>query len=172
MTRLQLPLLRVAVLLCFLGLTSCASRNPGELAHTLPATEHARITFEKQRIPDDCTVFAHLLITVPPALAADQTRQSIEQFGADHGADLVLLGLSRQSALSPETVTFRAYGPQTPYSFATGWAGWKFGFSDWNKGGPLIDFGVNHLSGGEATFTTPVDIQAVLLSCPSMRNGT
>ncbi|MEE4314770.1 MAG: hypothetical protein V2J11_09715 [Desulfofustis sp.] len=167
MTRLQSSLLRAAVLLCVLGLTSCASRNPDELAHTLPATDAARITFEKQRVPDNCTVFAHLLITVPPTLAADQTRQSIEQFAAGHGADFVLLGLSRQSTLSPETEMFRAYGPQTPYPFATRWAGWKFGFSDWNKGGPLVDFGVNHLNGREATFTTPVDIQAVLLSCPA-----
>jgi len=172
MIRLRLPLLRFAVLLCFLGLTSCASRNPNVPTHVLPATDSARITFEQQQVPDDCTVFAHLLITVPPALAADQMRQSIRQLGADHGADLVLLGLSRQSTLSPETVTFRAYGPQTPYSFAERWAGWKFGFTDWNKGGPLVDFGLNHLSGDEAAFTTPVDIQAVLLSCPAVGTGS
>ncbi len=172
MTRLQLPLLGAAVLLCFLGLTSCASRTPSAPVHALPATDNARITLEGRQIPDDCTVFTHLLVTVSPAVAADQTRQSIQQFGADHGADLILLGLARQSGLSPDTLTFRTYGPQTPYPFATGWAGWKFGFSDWNKGGPLVDFGLNHLSGGEAVFTTPVDIQAVLLSCPSVGNGS
>lgn len=166
MTRLPTLLLHTAVLLCFFAMASCATDDAGTLDHTMPATDSAEITFVKQRVPDTCSVFAHLLITIPPALSADETRRSIERFGAEHGADLILLGLSRQSALSPETVTFRAYGPQTPYPFTTDWAGWKFGFSDWNKGGPLIDFGIAHLSGQEASFTIPVDIQAVLLSCP------
>jgi hypothetical protein len=172
MTRLQLSLIFTAVFVYLLGLTSCTSRDAGTLPSVLPATERARITFEEQRVPDDCTVFAQMLITIPPTLAADQSAQTIERFAADSGADLVLLGLARQSVTTPETVTFRSYGPQSPYPFATKWTGWKFGFSDWNKGGPLVDFGINHLSADNALFTIPIDVQAVLLSCPSLHSGS
>ncbi|MBE0584495.1 MAG: hypothetical protein IH612_12155 [Desulfofustis sp.] len=172
MTRLHVPLIRAAVFVCLLGLAACSSRDPGTLPSVLPATDRAEISFEEQRVPSDCSVFAQMLITIPPAVAAEQTRQAVEQFAADSGADLVLLGLARQSAISPETVTFRSYGPRTPYPFATKWTGWKFGFADWNKGGPLVDFGINHLSGDSALFTIPIDVQAVLLSCPSLRSGS
>ncbi|BDD89473.1 hypothetical protein DPPLL_38380 [Desulfofustis limnaeus] len=120
-------------------------------------------------VTNDCEVFAHLIISVPATYTADQIRQSIEQFGADHGADLVLLGLARQAADAPETLDVVFYGPRAPYSFRQAWPGWKFGFTDWNKGGPLLDYGVNHLSGSQAPFTVPISIQAVLLSCPSPR---
>lgn len=163
-------LLVLAVVLC-LGLSSCSSLESRRLPHVLPAIDRARITFLEKNLPEDCEVFAHLIISIPAALPADQIRQSIEQFAAGSGGDLVLFGLTRQSTTSPAAVSFRFYGPTTPYSFKQKWVGWKFGFSDWNKGGPLVDLGSNHLIGPDAPFTSPIDTQAVLLSCPSVRNS-
>jgi hypothetical protein len=131
----------------------------------------SQLSFVETEVAADCEVFAHLIISVPATYTADHIRQSIERFGADHGADLILLGLARQAADTPETPGFALYGPQTPYSFRQAWPGWKFGFNDWHKGGPLLDFGITHLSGSQAPFTVPISIQAALLSCPSLHGN-
>lgn len=161
----------VLAALC-IGLSSC-STGPTPLAppHSRPAVNTPQLSFVETEVAADCEVFAHLIISVPATYTADQIRQSIDQFGAGHGAELILLGLARQAAKALDSPDFASYGPQTPYSFRQAWPGWKFGFTEWNKGGPLLDFGVNHLSGNQAPFTVPISIQAALLSCPSLRGN-
>ncbi len=132
----------------------------------MPATSSVQITLEKKRIPDTCDVFAQLIFTVPANITASALKKSIEQYAMSNGADFVLIGMTRESSDAPESVIFQTYGPKTPYSFKKSWLGWKFGFSDWNHGGALVDYGYDRLEGSEAVFDVPVEGQAVLLSCP------
>ncbi len=159
------------VLLLPLLLPSCSSRHPAELPHAMKASDHVEVTFIERNVPDHCDVFAHLIVTIPANLSAETIRDDIEQLATTHGADYLLLGLARQSRVTTDHLVAQPYGPHVPYSFKNSWTGWKFGFSDWNKGGPLVDFGINHLTGGTAPFTVPIDVQAVFLACPASVAG-
>jgi len=150
----------------WLTLVSCSTQQQEEsLTTVMPATSSVEITLDKKRIPDTCDVFAQLIITVPAGISATDLKQSIEQYAMRNGADFVLIGMIRESSEAPEMVMFRSYGPRTPYSFKNRWLGWKFGFSDWNSGGSLVDFGHNRLEGNMPAFDVAVDGQALLLSC-------
>lgn len=169
MGRFHSFIILAAISLFCLCLTSCSSREPVELLHMMPPTPQASITFDERQVADDCTLFAQIMVSVPGTLSGTGIKHDIEQFGAQNGADLVLLGLARINNESPETIEFRAYGPKTPYLFKSRWSGWKFGFSDWNKGGELVDFGSNYLETRDVTVYSSIIIQAAMLSCPSLR---
>ena len=94
-----------------------------------------------------------------------EIKSKVEQFGMKNGADYILIGMVRESSEGVDDIFFRSYGPQSPYSFKTRWQGWRFGFRDWNGGGPLVDYGHNRLAGDKPAFDTEVTAQMVLLSC-------
>jgi len=154
----------------WLTLVSCSAQQQEEsLATVMPATSSVEIILDEKAIPDSCDVFAQLIISVPASISAEELKQRIEQYGMRNGADYILIGMIRESSEDPENVIFRTYGPKTPYSFKTRWIGWKFGFSDWNSGGPLVDFGYNRLAGSKPAFDVPVDGQALLLACTAKK---
>jgi hypothetical protein len=155
----------VIATLLWLPLVSCSTQKAETLTTVMPATSSIEITLNERSIPDTCDVFAHLIITVPAGVSASSLKNSIEQYGMENGADFVLIGMTRESSDTPERVTFHPYGPKSPYSFKKRWLGWTFGFSDWNKGGDLVDFGHDRMTGDEPVFDQPVDGQALLLSC-------
>lgn len=160
----------VMAVILLLTLASCSAQQQEEsLTIVMPATTSVEITLDKKRIPDTCDVFAQLIITVPAGISATDLKQSIEQYGMRNGADFVLIGMTRESNEDPESVIFKSYGPKTPYSFKKRWLGWKFGFSDWNSGGSLVDFGHNRLEGNKPAFDGAVDGQALLLSCTAKK---
>ena len=155
----------LAVLLC-LSMLSCAttpSNSPPPV--TFPQTSRVDILFDETRVPDQCRVFSHLLVTIPPGIREKELKNRIEQFAMKNGADYVLVGMTRESSEDIEEINFRSYGPQSPYSFKTRWQGWKFGFRDWNSRGPLVDYGHNRMSGDTPAFDSEVTAQMVLLSC-------
>lgn len=146
-------------------ISSCATEQSHTIANLLPAVSHTEITFDEKQIPEQCNVFAHLIISVPAGLSEADVKADVSQYAMDNGADYVLVGMTRESANDPETVIFRFYGPAQPYSFKKHWTGWKFGFKDWNSGGPLVDYGHDRMNGTKPAFDIPVDALAVLLTC-------
>ena len=160
--------LRTLVALCTMLLfTSCGDKKAETPMTVLPATSSVEITLDETRIPDTCEVFAHLLITIPAQQTIGEVTSSIKRYGMDNGADFILVGLTRESEEEPEALLFRTYGPANPYSFKKKWLGWKYGYSDWNSGGPLVDYGHDRISDANSPlFDLPVDAQAILLSCP------
>ncbi|THB76042.1 MAG: hypothetical protein D6B25_10675 [Desulfobulbaceae bacterium] len=123
------------------------------------------LTFDESTVPDHCKVFSHLIFTVPPDLSKKAVRTKIETFAKSHGSDYLLIGLARESSKSTTSIIFKEYGPSKPYLFSRQWTGWRFGFSDWTGGGPLMDYGYNHIQGEGAVFDRQVDVQAIMLSC-------
>ena len=134
-------------------------------AETLPPTSRVDISFSETQVPGQCRVFSHLLIDIPAKMAESEIRDQVTSFARNNGADHILVGMSRESNDNPEALTFRTYGPQTAYSFRKRWNGWKFGFKDWNSGGPLIGYGHDHTDSDQAAFNVPIKVQAVLLTC-------
>ena len=165
----QSNLFRSAMCAGFLSfsLISCATDTPVpvSLEQTYPATSQVIITFIETEIPGQCRVFSHLLVSIPPSTPESEIKEKIEQFAMENGADYILVGMARESDEDIEALYFRSYGPQSPYSFKTRWEGWKFGFRDWNNGGPLVDYGHNRLWSDNPAFDTEVTTQIVLLNC-------
>lgn len=156
----------LAAFCTILIITSCADKQTERPLTVMPATSSVEITLDETRIPDTCQVFGHLIITIPGQETIGSVTTAIKRYGMDNGADFVLIGLTRESTEEPGSVLFQTYGPETPYSFKKRWLGWKYGFSDWNSGGPLVDYGHDRIGNDSAPlFDLPVDAQAVLLSC-------
>ena len=148
-------------------LASCADKAPQKPAVSLPATASVELTLDESRIPGNCNVFAHLIISIPAKKPIGEVTKGVKRYGMEHGADFILVGLTRESGDESESLMFQTYGPEAPYSFKNRWLGWKFGFSDWNSGGPLVDYGHDRMTGDmDPLFDIPVDAQAVLLTCP------
>ncbi len=157
----------ILVLLCCLPLLSCTAGTPGINSPplTFPATSQVDVSFDETKIPGQCRVFSHLLVSIPPTMIEKEIKNRVEQFGMKNGADYILIGMARESSEGVDDISFRAYGPQSPYSFKTRWQGWGFGFRDWNSGGPLVDFGIKRLAGDNPAFDNEITAQMVLLSC-------
>jgi len=155
-----------AGLLC-LPLVSCSSKSPElvSISHTFPPTSQVHITFDEREIPGQCRVFSHLNVFIPDGMRETEIKASVETFAMENGADYILVGMARESDEEPDTITLRSYGPDTPYLFKSRWSGWKYGFSDWNNAGPLVDYGHDRLSHDEAAFDTEVIVQLILLNC-------
>lgn len=150
-----------------LTLISCAAEKPQAISpdHMFPATSQVAVSFDENAIPDQCRVFSHLMISVPPGLSEKKVKKEVEGFGMSYGADYILVGMARESDDSVDALSFKTYGPRTPYLFKTDWHGWKFGFRDWNSAGQLIDYGHNRTSSDAPAFDTDAIVQAILLSC-------
>ncbi len=165
----QSNLFRSALIAGFLcsSLVSCTKDTPGpvSLAQTFPATSQVTITFNENEIPGQCRVFSHLLVSIPPSTPESEIKERVEQIGMKNGADYILVGMARETEEDIDDIYFRSYGPQSPYSFKTRWEGWKFGFRDWNKGGPLVDYGHNRLWSDNPAFDTEVTAQLAFLNC-------
>jgi len=157
----------VIAVFCMFLFTSCALNKPPPLtfAEKLSPTSRVEISFNERQIPDQCRVFSHLIISIPAKLTEKEIKTGVEQFAMSHGADYLLVGMARESDSETESISFQTFGPVTPYSFKKRWAGWKFGFSEWNSGGPLVGYGYDNTSGDNAAFDVPVDVQAALLTC-------
>ena len=150
-----------------LSLLSCSkdAPTPANLKHTFPATTEVKITFDERTLPENCLVFSHLLVSIPAGMIETDIRQRVERFAQTNGADHLLVGMARESDTGADDILFRSYGPASPYSFSSRWAGWKFGFRDWRNKGPLVDYGYNSLNQAEPAFDTEITSQAILLRC-------
>jgi len=85
----------------------------------------------------------------------------------EKGANQILVGMAReQMGKRQGSFRFDYFGPKYPYPFPQGWMGWKFGFEQWNKAGPLLGFGLDSWGNPARHYDSSLMIQALFLRCP------
>jgi len=149
----------------FLLLVGCASKPPAYNGISFPATTKAKVVFQEKDVPPQCTVFAHLIVHTPTGLTGKRVGDGITDFAEKKGADLVFIGLSRKTNDEAHDFEFFTYGPKDAYTFGKEWFGWKFGYSDWKKGGSVIGLGYDSWHDTSGIYDFGLKIQAVLLRC-------
>ena len=132
---------------------------------TYPATVSVQTIFEPEQAPAACTVFAHLLVWTPADINGKSLAQAVEKEAMRYGADLLLIGRSRQAKEEEEQVTFVYYGPDQAYNCKDRWCGWKFGYEEWVSQGSWATVGYEEWDKNEAWLSTPLVIQAAFLRC-------
>jgi len=157
-----------ALTCCLLSLllSACFSKQAGFTGVHFPPTEQVDITFQTSTVPSSCQGFAHLnTLTAGPTSGLDIQEAMIREARA-RGADLILVGMAReQRGKRQNEFRFNYFGPKYPYPFPQGWMGWKFGFEQWNKAGPLIGFGLDNWGNPASHYDSSLMIQVVFLLC-------
>ena len=129
-----------------------------------PATSTVIPSFQADQVPVSCSVFAHLLAWQPAGVNGQTIARTIEQEARRRGADMVLLGGTRE-AEEDKGLEFVYYGPANEYKCRDKWCGWKFGYADWARQGKWVSFGFKEWGNSDATYATPLVIQAAFLKC-------
>ena len=88
------------------------SQPPGGAAY--PPAQQIRTIFRADQARPGCAVFAHLLIWTPAGSSGRGIAKTVEQEAMRWGADLLLIGRSRQAA-KDKGLDFIYYGPEQPY---------------------------------------------------------
>jgi hypothetical protein len=138
------------------------SQPPGGAAY--PPAQQIRTIFRADQARPGCAVFAHLLIWIPAGSSGRGIAKTVEQEAMRWGADLLLIGRSRQAA-KDKGLDFIYYGPEQPYDCREQWGGWKFGYSDWVSQGGWVSLGYDEWGRSETWFNVPLTVQAAFLRC-------
>lgn len=147
-------------------LTGCFTDTARYEGISFPRTTSSNITFQEKTIPGNCTAFAHLLMYTKMPSTGKEISTAMHREAEEKGADLILVGMSRE--LESEELDenrFKYYGPQYAYTFNKTWLGWKFGFDEWNNGGPLVGLGARVWGNQDISFDSTLLVQAVFLHC-------
>jgi len=137
------------------------SQPPGP-AH--PPSQHVRTIFRADQAQSGCAVFAQLLIWTPAGSSGRGIARTAEEEAMRRGADLLLIGRSRQ-AEKDKGLDFVYYGPEQPYDCIEKWGGWKFGYTDWVSQGDWVSLGYDEWGKSETWFNVPLTVQAAFLRC-------
>lgn len=129
-----------------------------------PATTSLQYIFQAGQAAPSCRVFAELLVSLPAEVSGEIMRQKLEGEAQSHGADMVLIGQSRQME-DDEGFTFVYYGPQKEYLCNEKWCGWKYGYDTWEEQGDFVNIGFQEWGNKNVQFDYPVMLQAVFLRC-------
>lgn len=122
-------------------------------------------TFQAEQVPVSCRVFAHLLVRIPEGFSGQAIAQATEKEAMAHGADMLLIGGTRQAEEDSDGFAFSYYGPAQPYKCRDYWSGWKFAYDEWVSQGEWISMGYDEWGDDAARFNFPVIIQAAFLRC-------
>lgn len=155
-----------AILLLPTLLAGCWSTTAQYKGVMFPQTIRTKIVFQENNIPDDCMAFAHVLMSSKAQSSGKDLGSSIHQEAENKGADLVLIGMTREmkkAALKDNR--FDYYGPEHAYNFNKTWLGWKFGFDQWNDANNLIGLDAQTWEDSNNNFNSSLLIQAVFLRC-------
>ncbi len=120
--------------------------------------------FQAAQAPQRCRVFAELLVTLPAEVDGQQIQQKLESEAKARGADMVLIGQSRQME-DDEGFSFVYYGPQKEYLCNEQWCGWKYGYDAWEEQGDFVNIGFKEWGNANVSFDYPVMLQAAFLRC-------
>ncbi len=121
-------------------------------------------SFQPEQVPVSCVVFSHLLVQLPPDLNGKTIAQSIAKEAGIRGADMLLIGSSRQAEDDGE-LEFTYYGPKQPYNCRDKWHGWKFGYDVWADQGEWVTLGYREWGNEEISYNFPIVMQAAFLRC-------
>ena len=152
----------MAMALFFSG---CASSAPGDRGIQYPPTDKAVPVFQKNQIPDSCRVFAQLLVTLPAQYTGEDFAEAVSKEAMAKGADMVLIGQSRQCTDSTE-LTFTYYGLDREYKVRD-WPGWIFGMEEWEEQGAWANIGYQEWGNSTVRYDYPIVMQMAFLRCQS-----
>lgn len=128
-----------------------------------PPTDQVAKVFLPAQVDRGCRVFAQVLVQLPAGLDGQDIENAIFAEAGQRGADLVLIGQSRQG--KENQTSFLYYGPEREYLFPDRWNGWKFGYDVWEKQGEWMSIGYNELGRAEIRYDVPLVMQVVMLRC-------
>ena len=147
-------------------LSGCWSGTAEYQGISFPQTTTSQITFLEDSIPAHCSAFAHLQMSSKMRSSGKDIEEAMLQEAGNKGADLVLVGMSRELVDAElEENSFAYYGPEYAYNFNTTWLGWKFGFDEWNDADNLVGLGAGKWGSNDVSFDNSLLIQAVFLRC-------
>ncbi len=129
-----------------------------------PPSDKVVPTFQDKQVPVSCRVFAHLLVHIPEGSTGKALAQAVEAEAMTRGADMLLLGGTRQ-ANDNQGPAFSYYGPAQPYKCRDNWSGWKFAYEEWVNQGEWVAMGYNEWGNPDARFNSPLVIQTAFLRC-------
>lgn len=151
----------------FLVQVGCSDKDADLMAYrgtTYPPTSKIDYIFQATQAPQSCRVFAELLATLPTDADGKLIQQKLENEAKARGADMVLVGQSRQME-DDEGFTFVYYGPQKEYFCNEQWCGWKYGYDAWEEQGDFVNIGFQEWGNTKVRFDYPVMLQAAFLRC-------
>ncbi|WP_028579488.1 hypothetical protein [Desulfogranum japonicum] len=129
-----------------------------------PPTENIQTVFQYTQAPDQCRVFAEVLVTIPPETTGDTMANLIKNEARSKGADVLLVGQTRQSK-DDDDLEFLYLGPKREYNCKEEWVGWKSGFSKWEDQGEWVNIGYNEWGKSSIRYAEPLIMQIAMLRC-------
>ncbi len=154
----------VAVTILFLVSGCGGKENTSYRGQKYSATTKVIPTFLPDQVPVNCRVFSHMFVWLPAGSTGKTIAQSVEKEAQSHGADMVLIGGSRQ-AEDNRGLEFDYYGPEHEYKCRDKWCGWKFGYETWSQQGDWVTLGFKEWGNGNVVFEVPLVMQAAFLRC-------
>ncbi|MCP3890028.1 MAG: hypothetical protein GY702_14330 [Desulfobulbaceae bacterium] len=146
-------------------LAGCGDKDPEAYSgQSYPPTNKIVTAFQYTQVPGPCRVFAELLVEIPANLSGKEIQQIIYTEAGNKGADLVLIGQSRQRDDDNET-NFIYFGPKAEYLCSTNWCGWKFGFDEWEDQGEWVDIGMSEWGNQNIRIEPPLLMQVAFMRC-------
>ena len=159
---MRISLLVLTVLFLVAG---CGGKDTtGYRGKTYPATSKVIPTFQPGQVPVSCRVFSHLLVWLPRDSNGKMIADSLEKEAMAHGADMLLIGESRQ-AEDDRGLDFVYYGPDREYKCRDKWCGWKFGYDVWGIQGDWVTLGYQEWGNSDVSYEYPIVLQAAFLRC-------
>ncbi|PID77718.1 MAG: hypothetical protein CSB24_00075 [Deltaproteobacteria bacterium] len=154
---------------CFLSaalLAGCTADAGNKAAdpHYPPGSE-VLLVFQDDKVPEHCRVFSHRMMITPDQASGSQIRDELIKNAGKNGADLVLIGLARESMDEQDGYSYLTYGPKNAYNFQNGWRGWKYGFGDWNGEGSIVPLDFEAAAEQQGNFYRSLYIQNIYLTC-------
>lgn len=159
---LRFAVLAITVLVLLAG---CGGKgNTGYTGEKYSPTTKVIPTFQPTQVPVNCKVFSQMLVWQPAGANGKTIAQAVEKEARAHGADMVLIGESRQ-AEDDKGLEFVYYGPDREYKCRDKWCGWKFGYETWSEQGDWVTLGYKEWGNDGISFDVPLVMQAAFLRC-------
>ncbi|MBM9538299.1 hypothetical protein [Desulfobulbus alkaliphilus] len=147
------------------GTLSCGKQDGSIFTGTVyPPTTEITTVFQPAQVPAPCRVFAEALVFVPPELTGKEVSNIILAEARARGADVVLVGQTRESR-KDEGTQFIYFGPAREYRSADQWRGWRYGYALWSKQGEWVPVGYREWGNEAVFFEIPLLMQVALLRC-------
>jgi hypothetical protein len=158
---------RFSVLMLGVGLLLAGCGGKGDNTFqgaTYSPTTKVIPVFLPEQVPVSCRVFAQLYVWLPAGSTGKTIARAVEQEARAHGADMLLIGESRQAS-DDKGVSFAYYGPAREYNCRERWSGWKFGFDVWASQGEWVSLGYKEWGSADVSYDIPIIMQAAFLRC-------